>query len=122
MTRDTPVARFVRNLLVKRGWKHEELADHLKLERPSVSQWCTGKSMPSDENLIKLAELAGVDASDLLMLKQAVSRSRKGLTVPSSTGDMLSPFEREHLMLIRDEKIQEAINQLVSLLMQKHAA
>jgi transcriptional regulator with XRE-family HTH domain len=121
--KDGPLARFVSGLLAEKGWNQEDLAGKLDVGDPSiVSHWVTGRALPKDETIIKLAALAQIDAGDLLRLKQAVTLARRGIVLPTQNGDLLSPFERDHLRLIREGKLQEAINQLVDILVKRHAA
>lgn len=43
-----------------------ELAKNLGLSRASVSEWRSGKSTPNDDQAVKLAELLGKDAGEIL--------------------------------------------------------
>lgn len=43
-----------------------ELAKQLGLSRASVSEWRSGKSTPNDEQAVRLANLLGKDAGELL--------------------------------------------------------
>lgn len=117
-----PVARFIIAFLKEKGWTQEDLADHLGVDRSAITQWTTGRSMPGDQNLMKLALLANIDPEDLFRLKQAVALAKRGVELPTKSGEILSPSEREILNQFRQGKYQEIIANLVERLTRKNAA
>ena len=56
----------IADLRKRKGWRQEDLADHLDVPRSQVSKWETGFSTPSAENLIALSKLFGVTTDELL--------------------------------------------------------
>lgn len=52
-----PIAKFLKSILAERDWTQEEMADQLGISTGSVNQWIKGRTMPGDENLIKIAKL-----------------------------------------------------------------
>lgn len=122
-----PMARFVNNVMSEqdggKGWTNEQMADFIGGIDPSaVSHWRTGRAMPKDEHLMKLAGLAGVNAEDLIRLKQATALARRGVQLPTASGDMLSPDEAEFIRRFRRKQYQEIISDLVERLTRKDAA
>lgn len=71
------------------GLEQKQVALSLGIKPPSVSDWENGKSKPTIENLIKLAELCHVTVDELL-----------GVAAPQQR-DHLTPDERELLMEYR---------------------
>ena len=53
----------VKELRIRAGMQQKELALTLGIAQPSVSSWERQKSDPTDENVIKLAQLFNVDES-----------------------------------------------------------
>ena len=45
------------------------LAEQLNVNPATVSKWCTNASQPSLESLVKIAELLGVNYTDLLRIE-----------------------------------------------------
>ena len=57
-------------LALKRADKtHREVADHLGLDRSTVSHWALGRNTPNPETLAKLARYLGVSADYLCGLE-----------------------------------------------------
>ena len=50
----------------KAKFTQESLAAVMGLERSTVAKWETGASVPGTDKLLKLAELLGVEVSELL--------------------------------------------------------
>ena len=50
----------------EKGFSQEQLATRLNVVRQTISKWEKGLSVPDAELLIQLAEVLGVDVSDLL--------------------------------------------------------
>lgn len=53
--------------MLNKGWNQSELSRRSGLTRDSISTYITGKVLPTEPNLIKLAGVLGVDPGDLLM-------------------------------------------------------
>lgn len=51
----------INQLMAKHGTNPTQLAKQLGLSQPSVFGWCQGKTAPSKKNIIKLAEIFGVE-------------------------------------------------------------
>lgn len=118
---DNRIAQFVRNLLAEKHWRHEDLADELKIERSSVTQWTTGRSMPDDAKLRKLAQMANVDEDFLIRLKQQVEMAKKGYQIDFKKGETLSDEERQLLDLHRSGDYAALITLVASKLRRKAA-
>lgn len=55
----------IRELRIAKGYKQGELADLLDMERSNLTRIENGKQKPNDENLLKIAEILGVELKDL---------------------------------------------------------
>lgn len=56
----------LRQAIRLRGYKDEYVAHHLKIQKSSISAWINGKSLPSTEKLIALADFLDVSIDWLL--------------------------------------------------------
>ena len=59
-------SRTVKNLIQQHGITFEELASHIGVTKQTVSNYCSGKSVPNYDVLIKIAEYFGVSGDFLL--------------------------------------------------------
>ena len=69
----------LKTLRKEKGFSQEQLATRLNIVRQTVSKWEKGLSVPDAELLIQLAEVLGVDVSDLLGKKIEVSEGQNEL-------------------------------------------
>ena len=53
-------------VLVEQGRSGKWLAEKLGKDPSTVSKWCSNKSQPSLENIVKISEILGVNMSDLI--------------------------------------------------------
>ena len=65
------------------GFSQDELAQKLLVSRQTISQWETGQTMPTTDNLIRLKDIFGVSIDDVL-----------GFTAQSDAND--TPAATEH--------------------------
>ena len=96
---------IVRELCKKKGVKQYELAQAIGVTQPAVSDWCSNKKDPSDENLRKLAEYFGVDELFILghgLYSLPVIKDAKPKTIEAkilAQGiDKLSPDQRRQAL------------------------
>ena len=61
-----PLSQILKDHRLRCGMTQELVADKMDVSRQAVSKWENGTSEPSTANLIALAQLYGVDVSDLL--------------------------------------------------------
>lgn len=61
-----PIGVRIRQLREKRGWSLTELAEQASVSRSYISQIESGKSIPTQEKILQLAEALGVLPSELL--------------------------------------------------------
>lgn len=80
-------ARRVYRLMIERGWRQSELARQAGLSRDCVSTYTRGKSLPTSQNLEKLAAALGVNAEDLLpnYRKRALDNDLVGFSMQESS-------------------------------------
>lgn len=64
----------IRELRTAKGYKQGELADLLDMERSNLTRIENGKQKPNDENLLKIAEILGVELKDLFDFGHIKSR------------------------------------------------
>ena len=50
----------------QRGWSQEELAERMEVSRQSVSKWESGASTPELDRIVRLCELFGLTADELI--------------------------------------------------------
>ena len=62
----------------KKGLSQEKIAEYLEISRQAVTKWETNTSKPNSDNLIKLAQLFGVDVDTLLGNKGGEKSSTQG--------------------------------------------
>lgn len=56
----------IRRLREQRGMTQKQLADALGLNQSAIALWESGKTVPTLQNLYRLADILGCDARDLL--------------------------------------------------------
>lgn len=66
MKQQIDVAENLRYYLNLRGVSQTQLAEHCGVSDPSVSAWCSGKTVPKMKNLEQIAELLNIDVKDLV--------------------------------------------------------
>lgn len=57
----------IKAALADNGKKSSELAEHLKVQATTVSDWCTNKNQPSIQDLHRIAEFLRIDIRELLV-------------------------------------------------------
>ncbi|RBL93307.1 helix-turn-helix transcriptional regulator [Chitinophaga flava] len=57
----------IKAVLAEKGKTNNWLAETLKVNRTSVSKWCTNKMQPTIETLFAIAEVLNVEARELLV-------------------------------------------------------
>src|SRR5690242_4022391 len=57
----------IKAVLAENNKTSKELALHLGVQEPTVSNWCTNKKQPSIENLYNIAKFLKVDIRELLV-------------------------------------------------------
>ena len=62
----------------KKGLSQEKIAEYLEISRQAVTKWEANTSKPNSDNLIKLAQLFGVDVDTLLGNKGGEKSSTQG--------------------------------------------
>lgn len=72
---------MVRQLRIKKGIQQKELALELGISSAAVSNWEKGKSDPSGERLLKLAEIFSCEPSDIVG-KPSFVQSTQELFIP----------------------------------------
>jgi putative transcriptional regulator len=63
----------IKIVLIENDKTNAWLADQLGLSKGAVSRWCTNDNQPTIENLFKIAELLGVEVSELLISTKRLS-------------------------------------------------
>lgn len=56
----------IRRLREQHGMTQKQLADALGLNQSAIALWESGKTVPTLQNLYRLADILGCDARDLL--------------------------------------------------------
>lgn len=64
--------RRLYSAMIKKGWQQSDLANASGMQRANVSNYVRGQSMPTPQNLKKLADALGIDP-DLLLPNMAES-------------------------------------------------
>lgn len=59
-------ARRLYRLMLERGWNQSELARNSGLTRDAISTYMTGKSLPTNQSVIQLAQALGVEPIEIL--------------------------------------------------------
>jgi len=57
---------LLKELLKSRGLKQNWLAQKIGVSKVTVSNWCSGKSMPKKEHLQRISELLDVPVKSLI--------------------------------------------------------
>ncbi len=65
MIRKSEFGQRLFNLMHKKGWNQSKLAKEAEMGRDSISTYIRGKSVPSPQNLEKLAKVLGVKPEEL---------------------------------------------------------
>lgn len=60
----------IKAVLAEKGKTNNWLAETLKVNRTSVSKWCTNKMQPTVDTLFEIAEALDVEARELLVLRK----------------------------------------------------
>lgn len=62
------LAAWIRRQLVRREWSQADFARRLGVATGQVSEWSTGKRVPSPESCIRIADVFNADPNDVLTL------------------------------------------------------
>lgn len=77
-----------------RGYTQQTLADALGVERPTVGMWEIGRSYPTVEMLIRLADLLGVTTDAMLGLEDKGQTDKEDKSMEGITlNDLLGLYE-----------------------------
>lgn len=60
------IAEKIRNARKEKEYTQEQVAEHLKVSRQTISNWENGKSLPDIINVIRMSELYDVSLDELL--------------------------------------------------------
>lgn len=60
----------IKAVLAEKGKTNNWLAETLKVNRTSVSKWCTNNMQPTVETLFEIAEALDVEARELLVIRK----------------------------------------------------
>ena len=67
MVSDKSVYSRIKALLAEKRRTNLWLAEQMKVNKTTVSKWCTNDVQPTIENLFKIAETLNIDVRDLLV-------------------------------------------------------
>lgn len=67
MVSDKSVYNRIKAVLAEKGRTNLWLAEQMKVNKTTVSKWCTNDVQPTIENLFKIAETLNIDVRDLLV-------------------------------------------------------
>lgn len=65
---DPDIASWLRRQLARRDWSGADLARRLNVANGRVSEWTTGKRVPSPKSCLRLADAFGVDPDTVLAI------------------------------------------------------
>ena len=71
----------LRNIRKEKGFSQEQLATRLNVVRQTVSKWEKGFSVPDAEQLVRLADILGVQVHELLGKEVEVSEEKDELEI-----------------------------------------
>ncbi|MBQ2901904.1 MAG: helix-turn-helix transcriptional regulator [Agathobacter sp.] len=71
----------LRNIRKEKGFSQEQLATRLNVVRQTVSKWEKGFSVPDAEQLVRLADILGVQVHELLGKEMEVSEEKDELEI-----------------------------------------
>lgn len=71
----------LRNIRKEKGFSQEQLATRLNIVRQTVSKWEKGFSVPDAEQLVRLADILGVQVHELLGKEMEVSEEKDELEI-----------------------------------------
>lgn len=57
--------RRLHKLMVKKGWRQSDLARHSAIGKDSISNYVNGRTVPTQQNIEKLAQVVGASPNDL---------------------------------------------------------
>lgn len=89
-------ARRLYQAMLEKGWRQADLARAAGLQRNAVSVYLRGASLPSPENLEKLAKALGKRADELLpnYVESAIEKDNPEIDMKVSPGDPKSAWLR----------------------------
>lgn len=61
----TDFGRRLHKAMIKKGWRQSDLARHSGIGKDSVSNYVNGRTVPTQQNIEKLAQVVGVSPNDL---------------------------------------------------------
>lgn len=99
------VAHFICSLRKEKGMTQKELAEQLNITDKAVSKWERGRSYPDVTLIMKLAEILGVTATELLKGEKETIKGSGKPNEEDSQGKKI-----EFVNLKEDEMIQETLN------------
>jgi transcriptional regulator with XRE-family HTH domain len=65
---DPDIASWIKRQLARRQWAAVDLARHTGLSTGAISEWTTGKRVPSTQSCLRLADAFGVDVDTVLAI------------------------------------------------------
>ena len=71
----------LRNIRKEKGFSQEQLATRLNVVRQTVSKWEKGFSVPDAEQLVRLADILGVQVHELLGKEMEASEEKDELEI-----------------------------------------
>lgn len=57
--------RRLHKAMVKKGWRQSDLARHSAIGKDSISNYVNGRTVPTQQNIEKLAQVVGASPNDL---------------------------------------------------------
>ena len=78
---DKNIMNNLNTFIQLRGVKKSDLADHLNTSTASISRFCSGKSTPTDEQIVLICEFLNISLYQLFELEDSTHLSNDDLKI-----------------------------------------
>ena len=95
--------KYIKTQLKKHEMTHDDLAAALNFDRSLITKWCSGKRIPSDEAIKKMASLFNEDVDHLFKVRQKIINERK---------DMNNKIN-ERFQTLTDKKVEDFVHDIL---------
>ena len=65
-------AKVIKDKIKQTGIKNDDLSEMICVSVPGIYKWFQGRSLPTIDNLVKIADICGCTINDLIVVEEVV--------------------------------------------------